>query len=120
MTVQNTTSPIDVNSACGYTPKDLKRIHVDIGPFEEGFLGTSLINIITDIHSHKHIYQYNNTKMDKNSTSHVHVKSEQGYSLKYTEHVLSVIEHNLPRHGLDHKLRQITNCYITSPSAPVA
>ena len=48
--------------------------------------------------------------MGKNTTFHIHVKSEPGYSPKYPEHVFSVIGLSLCRHGLDHKLRQITNC----------
>ena len=44
--------------------------------------------------------------MGKNAIFHIHVKSEHGYSAKYTEHVFGVIGLNLPRHGLDHKLRQ--------------
>ena len=48
--------------------------------------------------------------MGKVATFHIHVKSEPGYSTKYQEHVFSVIGLSLCRHGLDHKLRQITNC----------
>ena len=57
--------------------------------------------------------------MGKNATFHIHVKSEPGYSPKYPEHVFSVIGINMPRHGLDNKLRQITNsdggdtCFVT-------
>ena len=58
--------------------------------------------IITDIHTHKHIYQWNNTKMAKNETFHIHVKSEPGYSPKYPKHVFSVIGLSLCRHGHDH------------------
>ena len=85
--------------------------NIQIGPFQEGFLGTSIMGFITDIHNHKQIYQWNNTKMGKNTTFHIHVKSEPGYSPKYPEHVFSVIGLRLCRHGLDHILRQITNCY---------
>ena len=48
--------------------------------------------------------------MGKNTTFHVHVKSEPGYSPKYPEHVFSVIGLILYRHGHDHKMRQITKC----------
>ena len=48
--------------------------------------------------------------MGKNTTFHIHAKSEPGYFPKYPEHVFSVIGINMPRPGLDHKLRQITNC----------
>ena len=82
VTVQNTTSQIDVNSARGYTPKYSKHVHIDIGPFQKGFLGTSFMYFVTDIQAHKQI----------------------------PERVLSVIGLSLCRHGLDHKLRQITNC----------
>ena len=44
--------------------------------------------------------------MGENATSHVHVKSVQRYSLKYTEHVFSVTEFSLQRKGIDHKFRQ--------------
>ena len=49
----------------GYTPKCRKHVHIKIGPFQEGFLGTSIMGFITVIHTHKHIYQSNNTKMSK-------------------------------------------------------
>ena len=94
----------------GYTPKCRKHVHIKIGPFQEGCLCTSIMGFITDIHTHKQIYQWNNTKMGKNTTFHIHVKSEPGYSPKYPEHVFSVIGLSLCRHGLDHKLQQITNC----------
>ena len=90
----------------GYTPKYTKHVHIKIGPFQEGFLGTSTMGFITDIHTHKQIYQLNNTKMGKNTIFHIHIKSEP----KYPEHVFSVVVLSLRRHGLDHKLRQITNC----------
>ena len=48
--------------------------------------------------------------MDKNEILHIHVKSEDGYSPKYPEHVFSVIGLSLCRHGHDHKMRQITKC----------
>ena len=52
------------------------------------------------------IHEWNNTKMVKNATFHIHIKSEHGYP----EHVFRVIGLSVCRHGLDHKLRQITNC----------
>ena len=48
--------------------------------------------------------------MGKNTTFHIHVKSEPGYSPKYPEHVFSVVGFSMRRHGFDHKLRKITNC----------
>ena len=69
----------------GYTPKCIKHVHIKIGPFQEGFLGTSIMGFITDIHNHKQIYQWNNTKMGKNTTFHIQVKSEPGYSPEYPE-----------------------------------
>ena len=98
------------HSKRGYTPKCIKYVNNKIGPFQEGFLGTSIMGFITDIHTHNQIYQWNKTKMGKNTTFHIHVKSEHGYSPKYPEHVFSVIGLHLCRQGLDHKLRQITNC----------
>ena len=94
----------------GYTPKCRNHVRIKIGPFQEGFLGTSIMSFITDKHTHKHTYQWNSTKMGKNATFHIHVKREPVYSPKYPEHVFSVIGLSLCRHGLDHKLRQITNC----------
>ena len=94
----------------GIAPKFRKHIHIKIGPVQEGFLCTTIISFITDMHTHKQINQWNNTKMGKNTTFHIHVKNEPGYSPKYPEHVFSVIGLSLCRHGLDHKLRQITNC----------
>ena len=94
----------------GYTPKCIKHVHIKIGPFQEVFLVTSIMGFITDVHTHKQICHWNNTKLGKNTTFHIHVKSEPGYSPKYPEHVFNVIGLRLCRHGLDHKLRQITNC----------
>ena len=68
------------------------------------------LGFITDIHTHKQILQWNNAKMGKNETFHIHVKSEPGYSPKYPEHVFSVIGLSLCRQGFNHKLRQITKC----------
>ena len=79
----------------GYTPKCRKHVHINIGPFQ-GFLGTSIMSFITDKHTQTHTYQWNNTKMGKNTTFHIHVKSEPGYSSKYTENVFSVIGINMP------------------------
>ena len=39
----------------GYTPKCIKHVHIKIGPFQEGFLGTSIMGFIADIHTHKQI-----------------------------------------------------------------
>ena len=52
----------------GHTPKCRKHVHIKIGHFQEGFLGTSIIGFITDIHTHKEIYHWNNTKMGKTTT----------------------------------------------------
>ena len=84
------------HSIRGYTPKYRKHVHINIGSLQEGFMGTSIMSFITEIHTHKHIYQWYNTKMGKNAISHIHVKSEPGYSPKYTEHVFSVIGINMP------------------------
>ena len=110
MTVQNTTFQIDVNCARRYTPKCRKDVHINIGPYQECFRWKSIMGFITDIHTHKHIYHWNNTRMGKNIGFHIHVKNEHGYSPKYTEHVFSVVGLSLHRHGFYHKLRQITNC----------
>ena len=80
----------------GYTPKCRKPVHISIEPSQKGFLDTSIMSFITDTHTHKHIYQWNNTKMGKNTTFHIHVKSEPGYSPKYPKHVFSVIGINMP------------------------
>ena len=68
------------------------------------------MGFITEIHTHKLLYQWNNTRMGQNVSFHIHVKSEHGYSPKYPERVFSVFGLSLRRHGFDHKLRQITNC----------
>ena len=49
MTVQNTTSQIDINNARADTPKYLKHVHIDIGPFENSFLGIAFIELITEM-----------------------------------------------------------------------
>ena len=79
----------------GYTPNFRKHVHINIGPFQ-GFLGTSIMRFITDKHTQAHTYQWKNTKMGKNTTFHIHVESEPGYSSKYREHVFSVIGINMP------------------------
>ena len=38
------------------TLKCRKHVHIKIGPFQQGFLGTSIMSFITDKHTHKHIY----------------------------------------------------------------
>ena len=98
------------HSNLGYTPKCRKHVHINIGPFQEGSLGTSIMSSTTDINTHKHIYQWNNTKMCKNAIFHIHVKNEPGYSPKYPEPVFSVIGLSLCPHGHDHKMRKITKC----------
>ena len=80
------------HSNLGYTPKCRKHVHINIGPFQEGSLGTSIMSFTTDINTHKHIYQWNNTKMCKNAIFHIHVKSERGYSPKYPEHFLVLLD----------------------------
>ena len=40
----------------GYTPKCRKHVHIKIGHFQEGFLRTTIMVFITDIHTHKQIY----------------------------------------------------------------
>ena len=94
----------------GYTSKCRKHNHINIGPIQEGFLVTWIMGFITDIHTHKQIYQWKNNKMGKNTTFHIPVKSEPGYSTKYSEHVFVVIGLSLCRDGFDKKLGQITNC----------
>ena len=41
----------------GCTPKCRKHVPIKIGPFQQGFLGTSIMSFMTDKHTHKHIYQ---------------------------------------------------------------
>ena len=80
------------HSNLGYTPTCRKHVHINIGPFQEGSLGTSIMSFTTDINTQKHIYQWNNTKMGKNAIFHIHVKSERGYSPKYPEHFLVLLD----------------------------
>ena len=80
-----------------------------------GFPCTSFLFIIIHIHTHICVYHSNNAKMDTNSTSHIHVQSAQGYFPMYKERVLRVIWLNIPRQGIDHKLRQ-QNHRNSSPS----
>ena len=53
VTVQNTTFQIDVNFAIRYTPKCRKDVHINIGPYQEGFLWTSIMGFIADIHTNR-------------------------------------------------------------------
>ena len=43
----------DANCARRYTPKCRKDVHINIGPYQEGFLCSSILGFITDIHTHK-------------------------------------------------------------------
>ena len=75
------------------------------------WLDTSLRFILA--HKYGELYTIpmaNNTEMGQNTTSQMPVQNEHGYSPKYAEHISNVIGLDLPRHALDHKLRQITNC----------
>ena len=54
VTVQNTTSQIDINSTRGSTPKYNNHVHIHIGQFQEGFLATSFMDLITDIHRNRY------------------------------------------------------------------
>ena len=55
------------------------------------------------------IFMANNAEMGQNTTSQIPVQGQHGYSPKYAEHIFNVIGLNLPRHALDHNLRQIAN-----------
>ena len=52
----NTTSQIDFNSTRGYTPNYRKHVHIEIGPFQWGLLGTSFMALwlTTDIHTNRY------------------------------------------------------------------
>ena len=92
-----------------YTSKYRKHVHIDFGPFQGVFLGTSIMDIITDIHAN--IYTSEITPKWAEMQFFIFMpKMNMGNSPKYTEHVFSVIGLNKPRQGLDHKLQQITNC----------
>ena len=109
VTVQNTTLQIDVNYARRYTPKGRKDVHINIGPYPEGFLCTSIMGFISDIHKNRCTSEI--TTESANMKIFIFMsKSEHGYSPKYPEHVFSVIGLRLCRHGLDHKLGQVTSC----------
>ena len=54
VTVQNTTFQNDVNCARRYTPKCRKDVRINIGSCQEGFLGTSIMGFITDMHTHRY------------------------------------------------------------------
>ena len=122
VTVQKNNCSDRFHSNRGCTPKCRKHVHIKIGPFQEGFLGTSIMSFISDKHTLKYIHQWNNTKMSKNTTFHIHVKSESGYSPKYPEHVFSVIGLSLCRQSVpsrpwsqnatNHKMRRqgFLNC----------
>ena len=101
VTFQNITSQIDFHSTRGYTPKYKKLVHIDMGQFQLGFFGTSFTDTKTDIAINRY-------------TSEITPKwAKMGlfrFMSKCPEHVFSVIGLILCRHGLDHKLRQITNC----------
>ena len=79
-----------LHSNRGYSPKCRKHVYIKIGPFQEGFLGTSIMGCITDIHTHKQIYRWNNTKMGKNTTFICMSKVNLG-TLPSTQNTFSVL-----------------------------
>ena len=89
MTVQNTTSQIQVRSGRGFTPHCGKHVQIDIGHYQQGLLCKSIMGLIIDIHAHRHIYQGNNAKMGNTGTFHIHVKREHGFSS--TQNTFSVL-----------------------------
>ena len=91
VTVQNTTAQIDFIVTEGVLLSTENMYTSKSDPINKVVLGTSIMNFITDKHTHKHKYQWNNTKIGENTTFHIHVKSEPGFSPKYPEHVFSVI-----------------------------
>ena len=77
VTVQNTTSQFDVNSARGYTPKYSKHVHIDIGPFQELFLCTSIMGFkLKDKQKQKKICRHTFVNIDTylGSFKHLHKK----------------------------------------------
>ena len=85
-----------------YTSKYLKHIHTVTGPFAEGFLSTFFCHY--NSYTYTHTFMPNNAKLDKNSTSHIHDKSVQGYSAGRIEHVSVWLD------SLYHSMALITNC----------
>ena len=87
----------------GYTPKYRKHAHIKIGPFQEGFLGTSIMGFITDIHTHKQIYQWNKTKVGQKWTWVLSQVPRTRFQCYWTQFVPSrlwsqiAINHKLPR-----------------------
>ena len=109
VTVQNT-SQIDINSSRGSTPKYNNHVHIDIGQFQEGFLATSFMDLITDIQKNRYTIEkhQNGQKYNFSSScqkwtlviSQVHRTNLQCYWNQYaTSRPSSQIETN-------HKLRR--------------
>ena len=92
----------------GYSPKCRKHVHIKIGPFQEGLLGTSIMGFINDIHTHKQIYQLNNTKMDKIQLFIFMSKANLG-TLPSTQNTFSVLFDSVcarSQIATNHKLRR--------------
>ena len=111
VTVQNATSQIDFIVTEGVLLSAKNMFTSKSDPFNK-VSWVHRLWALTGRHTHKHIYQWNNTKIGKNTTFHIHVKSEPGFSPKYPEHVFSVNGLILWRHGHDHKMQQITKCDV--------
>ena len=64
-------------------------VQIDIGHYQQGLLCKSIMGLITDIHTHRQIYQGNNAKMGNTGTFPIHVKREHGFSS--TQNTFSVL-----------------------------
>ena len=90
VTVQNATSQIHVRSAKGYTLQCRRHVQIDVVTTNKVSFVNWFMDFITDIHTHKHIYQWNNAKMGKNAIFHINVKSNLG-TLPSTQNTFSVL-----------------------------
>ena len=115
MTVQNTTSQIDINSIRGYTPKYRKHVHIHIGQFQEGFLATLFMDFITDIHTNRYTSEIT-PKWAKMQLFIIMSKVNLG-TLPSTQNTFSVL-----LESICHITALITNCYksqIATAGIPV-
>ena len=82
-----------VSKCRGYTDEYLEHTStLSMDPLQKGFLNTSCLIIISHIHTHIHLHHSYNTITDRISTSHIHVKSVQGFPPMCTEHIFNMIE----------------------------
>ena len=108
VTVHNTTFQNDVNYAIRYTPKCRKDVHINIGPYQEGFLCTSILGFIIDIHTKRCTSEI--TPESANMKLFKFMSKVNMGTLPSTHNTFSALLESICHVTALIKLRQITNC----------